>query len=151
MKWQNEIINLEDNFAQTSSRFTLSLDSGDFHREEHLTRKELRRRASHSSLLFLPHPSICLVKNQPGLYNWITGLYTRNYHSIVKQPCVCAQLLSHVKLFCNPMDYSPPGSSVHGIFQARILEWVAISYSRGSSWPWDQNCIGKQILYHWAT
>ena len=34
---------------------------------------------------------------------------------------------------CNSMDYSPPGSSVHGIFQARILEWVAISFSRGSS------------------
>ena len=33
------------------------------------------------------------------------------------------------------MDYSPPGSSVHGILQARILEWVAISFSRGSSWP----------------
>ena len=36
---------------------------------------------------------------------------------------------------CNPMDYSPPGSSVHGILQARILEWVAISFSRGSSEP----------------
>ena len=34
---------------------------------------------------------------------------------------------------CDPMDYSPPGSSVHGIFQARVLEWVAISFSRGSS------------------
>ena len=34
---------------------------------------------------------------------------------------------------CDPMDCSPPGSSVHGIFQARMLEWVAISYSRGSS------------------
>ena len=34
---------------------------------------------------------------------------------------------------CDPMDCSPPGSSVHGIFQARILEWVAISFSRGSS------------------
>ena len=39
---------------------------------------------------------------------------------------------------CDPMDCSPPGSSVHGIFQARILEWVAISFSRGSSWPRDQ-------------
>ena len=39
---------------------------------------------------------------------------------------------------CNPMDYSPPGSSGHGIFQTRILEWVAISSSRGSSWPRDQ-------------
>ena len=51
---------------------------------------------------------------------------------------------------CNPMDYSPPGSSVHGIFQARILEWVAISFSRGSSWPRDQTCVScivRQTLY----
>ena len=47
---------------------------------------------------------------------------------------------SHVRL-CNPMDCSPSGSSVHGIFQARILEWVAISFSRGSSWPRDQTHI----------
>ena len=45
---------------------------------------------------------------------------------------------------CKPMDCNPPGSSVHEIFRARILEWVAISYSRGSSWPIDQNC-----LLHW--
>ena len=52
------------------------------------------------------------------------------------------------------MDYRPPGSSVHGIFQARILEWVAISYSKGSSQPRDQtyiSCISRWILYHWAT
>ena len=36
---------------------------------------------------------------------------------------------------CNPMDCSPPGSSIHGIFQARLLECVAISFSRGASWP----------------
>ena len=41
--------------------------------------------------------------------------------------------LSLVWLICNPLDYSPPDSSVHGISQARILEWVAISFSRGSS------------------
>ena len=35
---------------------------------------------------------------------------------------------------CNPMNCSPPGSSIHGIFQARVLEWFAISFSRGSSW-----------------
>ena len=39
---------------------------------------------------------------------------------------------------CNPMDCSPPGSSVHGILQARVLEWVAISFSRGSSQPRDR-------------
>ena len=51
------------------------------------------------------------------------------------------------------MDCNPPGSSVHGIFQARILEWTAISSSRGSSLPrnWTHiSCIGRQILYHWA-
>ena len=55
---------------------------------------------------------------------------------------------------CNPMDCSLPGSSVHGISQARISEWVAISYSRGSSRPRDRtcvSCIGKQILYHCTT
>ena len=55
---------------------------------------------------------------------------------------------------CDPMDCSPPGFSVHGISQARIVEWVAISYSRGSSPTRDQTCIpfiscfGRQILYH---
>ena len=65
--------------------------------------------------------------------------------------CVHAQLCL---TFCNPMDYSPPGSSVHGISQARILEWVDISFSRGSSRPRDRtwlSCTGRWILYHWAT
>ena len=47
---------------------------------------------------------------------------------------------------CDPMDCSPPGSSVHGILQARILEWVAISFSRGSSRTFPTHC--RQILYH---
>ena len=42
---------------------------------------------------------------------------------------------------CDPMDYSPPGSSVHGILQARILEWVAIPFSRGSSQPRDLTLV----------
>ena len=52
------------------------------------------------------------------------------------------------------MDYSPPGSSVHGISQARILEWVAISFSRGSSQPRDQiwvSCIAGRFFTNWAT
>ena len=52
---------------------------------------------------------------------------------------------------CGPMDCSPAGSSVRGILQARILEWVAIFHSRGSSQPrdWTQvSCIGRQVLYH---
>ena len=42
---------------------------------------------------------------------------------------------SQCPTLCNPVDYNPPGSSVHGILQARILEWVAISFSRGSPNP----------------
>ena len=44
---------------------------------------------------------------------------------------------------CNPMECSPPGSSVHGIFQARILEWVAISFSRGSVLPRNQTQVSR--------
>ena len=48
---------------------------------------------------------------------------------------------------CNPMDYSLPGSSAHGVFQARILEWVAISFSRGSSQARDQTHVSYIGLY----
>ena len=66
--------------------------------------------------------------------------------------CCCCLL---VRLYlCNPVDCSQPGFSFHGIFQARILEWAAISFSREPSPPRDQtcvSCIGRWILYHWAT
>ena len=55
---------------------------------------------------------------------------------------------------CDPVDYSPPGSSVHGILQARILEWVAISFSRGSSRPKDQTQVSRiagRRFNLWAT
>ena len=55
---------------------------------------------------------------------------------------------------CDPMDTSLPGSVIHGIFQARILEWTAISFSRGSSWPRDQtwvSCIADRRFTVWAT
>ena len=55
-----------------------------------------------------------------------------------------------VVTLCDPMDYSPPCSSVDGIFQTRIPEWVTISFSKGSSQPRDQNwvsCIGRRIDY----
>ena len=63
-----------------------------------------------------------------------------------------AHLLSHGQLFCHPIDWDPPGSFVHRNLQARILEWVAILFSRGFSPPRDQtsvscvSCIGRQIL-----
>ena len=68
--------------------------------------------------------------------------------------CLCVCVQSCLTL-CDLM--APPGSSVHGIFQARILDWVTTSSSRGSSLPRDQtgiseiSCIGRLILYHCAT
>ena len=50
-------------------------------------------------------------------------------------------LVSCVRLFCDTMDCSPPGSSVYGIFLARILQWIAIPFSRGSSQPRDQTWV----------
>ena len=67
---------------------------------------------------------------------------------------VCCLVVKLCPTLCNPMDYSPPGASVHGMFQARILEWVAISSSRGSSRPRDWTAslaLAGRFFHHWAT
>ena len=83
-----------------------------------------------------------------------SSIHSRSQHL---RMCVCAHLLSSIWLFCDLKDYSPWSSSIHGIPQARILEWVAISSSRGSSQPKNRawlsyiSCFGRQTVYHWAT
>ena len=68
--------------------------------------------------------------------------------------CMRAKSLQSCPTLCNPLDYSPPGSPVQGIVQARILEWVAMPSSKGSSWSRDWtcvsyiSCVGRQILCH---
>ena len=68
---------------------------------------------------------------------------------------VCVLLLQSYPTLCNPMDCSPPGSSVLGILQARILKWVAMLSSKESCQPRDQThisyvaCIGTRVLYHY--
>ena len=54
---------------------------------------------------------------------------------------VCVKVSQSCRTLCNAMDYSLPGSSVHGILQARILEWIAILSYRGSSQPRDQTYV----------
>ena len=61
--------------------------------------------------------------------------------------CVCEVTQSCLTL-CNPMDNSLPGSAIHGIFQARILEWAAISFSRGSSRLRDQTQVSQIVGRH---
>ena len=91
-------------------------------------------------------------------HGWLTADYPAFPRSILDVQCVCVRVSvwAHAQLcqtLCDPMDCGPPGSSVHGILQARILEWVAISSSRGSSRPRFQTCIscissiGRQVLY----
>ena len=74
-----------------------------------------------------------------------TAMHTQGGKRSVAQLCLT---------LCNPMDYSPPGCSVHGISQAKTLEWVAISFSRGSSqpryWAWV-SCITGRFFTIWAT
>ena len=68
--------------------------------------------------------------------------------------CMSANLLQWCPTLWDPMDYSLPGSSVHGILQWRLLEWVAISFLRGSSEPRDQtrvSCIAGRFFTVWGT
>ena len=68
---------------------------------------------------------------------------------------MCAKSLQSCQTLGDPMDCSPPGSSVYGILQAKILKWVGMPSSRGSSWPRDPtqvsyvSCTGRWVLYHW--
>ena len=98
--------------------------------------------------------------------HWIGGYYVSELYgirttsqlscfwkvlAILKMKVLVAQLCPTVS---DPVDCSPPGSSVHGILQARILEWVAIPFSRGSSWPrdWTQvSCIAGTCFSIWVT
>ena len=82
----------------------------------------------------------------------LASLVPTSLHSLVER----CESVSHSVLstFCDPMGYSLPGSFVHGRLQARILHWVTIPFSRGSSWLRDQtpvSCIADRFFMVWAT
>ena len=83
------------------------------------------------------------------LYAW-TESHDPNLEQRV---CVCiytlyAQMLQLCPILCDPMNWNLPGSSVHGILKARILEWVAMPSSMGSSWPKDRTCLSHGHQCH---
>ena len=89
------------------------------------------------SVSFYPKAKILKFKN--------TNIINHFYCCSVARLCLT---------LCNLMDCSLPGSSVHGVSQARTLQWVVIFFSKGSSWSGDWacvSCIGRWFLYHWAT
>jgi len=86
-------------------------------------------------------------------YTQLNLIHVRSYGICYKCVYMYVCSVSQVcPIFCDPMHTSPPYSSIHGILQARIPEWVAISFSKGSSQPRDWSCIycisfvGRQIL-----
>ena len=84
----------------------------------------------------------CLDHKILNIYSASTGFY------------VCVLITQYCLTLCDPMNCSPPESSVHGILQARILEWVAIPFSRGSSRPRDLTqvcCTAGRFFTIWAT
>ena len=100
----------------------------------------------HSFLHHLHYPENLPTLSDPRNHLWRTpislGCFTKPTSFTIKSEAwrqeLCKQIivLSRVRL-CDPMDCNPPDSSVHGIFQTRMLEWVAISYFKESSWPRD--------------
>ena len=79
-------------------------------------------------------------------HNTLAKWHTHQHHDSFEFCCSCLVAKSFLAL-CNPMNYSLPDSSVHGISQARILEWVVISFSRGSSRPREKS--PSLCLLHW--
>ena len=105
-----------------------------------------------SSSVFWPllPGSLRSARGDRGWFCRTKGELRVSHHSIA----VVIYWLSHVRLFCSPMDCSPPGSSAHRILQARTLECVAMPSFRGSPQSRDQthvSCIDRWILYHWTT
>ena len=92
----------------------------------------------------------CLLLGRKAMTNLDSILKSRDITLLTKWKWSA----SVMSTLCDPMDWSPPGSSVHGIFQARMLEWVAISFSGRSSrprdWTWV-SCIAGRLFTVWAT
>ena len=118
------------------------------------------------------YPSVEEVPCHPDSPNHPSSQWKQasGHHCQLRSPVICSFFYKFLFLcvyvsMCDescptlwdPTGYSPPGSSVHGILQVRILEWVVISYSRGPSYAWDWthisciSCTDRRVLYHSTT
>ena len=88
----------------------------------------------------LPWTKLQLKSHDCAFISTYIYIYTHTHIHIYIHTCVHACCLSMVSLY-DPMDCSPPSSSIHGILQARVLEWIAIPFSRGSSQPRDRTQV----------
>ena len=105
-------------------------------------------RQEYWSGLLLPSPSLFYILDST--YKWFKQ-YLSFSVCLVSLSIIfsmCAKLLQSYLTLWDPMDHGPPGSSVHGILQARILVWVAMPASRGSSQLRDRTCV-SYVYLHW--
>ena len=98
-------------------------------------------------------PGICCLRVELDVWDQVSAESSPSKvprgQSVFASPAAAAQSLQSCPTLCDPMDCSPAGSSVHGISQARVLEWVAIYFSRGSSQPRDPtqvSCIAGRFF-----
>ena len=130
-----------------------------------------------TSIIFTPtpnEPDLLPSHSLPHSHSWVCWKVSHNQENCFQPtfthdqqaqtqhwPAKKLRVIQSSPTPCNPMDYSPPGSSAHGILQARILEWIAIPFSRGSSQPRDRTQIsqadslppeppGKPRILEWA-
>ena len=101
----------------------------------------------------LSYVSLPMSDNKVQKLSYLLSIFIYSHSIRLTKCCLPIFVLScfsHIQL-CDPMDSSSPGSSIHEILQARLLEWVSISFSRGYSQPRDQthlsciSCIGRQV------
>ena len=142
MKWDKEIRNL------TTDRWQTSRDGGKEIPKTEVWRYIILDQSSSEVPGSITEDEIDRIRNWEIVRiegkcgdTLVTDYRFMDYRFIVSLSCIW--------LFCDPMTCSPPGSSVHGVLQATIVEWIAISFPRGSSRPRDQIhvfCTGGQIL-----
>ena len=123
-----------------------------------------------TSIIFTPtpnEPDLLPSHSLPHSHSWVCWKVSLNQENCFQptfthdqqaqtQHCPAKKLkvTQSSPTLCNPMDYSPPGSSAHGICQARILEWIATPFSRGSSQPRDRTQVSHVaggFFTTWAT
>ena len=98
-------------------------------------------------------PVVVLPLSHVHLLPWALANVKVCRFQLLQELMPCGQLCP---ILCDSMDHSPPGSSVLGISKARVLEWIAISFSRGSSWPRDPTRVSHvsytagEVFTHWA-
>ena len=114
--------------------------------------KSINRKVTiHSTFICVYQPCLQIV-----WVTWIPSTDPLICLNFIFLSYMCANSFQCSSTLCDPRDHNPRGSSVHGILQQSILEWVAISSSRGSSRPRDPtcvfyiSCIGRWILYHYS-